>query len=327
VALSVSVALGLLAMVSYGVAVALSPPLARRLGPARMLFGRGVAVCAVLLAGALPGLWHLDAPAAAVGTLALGVAGYLPVLAFTHGVRISRLGVVAPVAGTAPLVTVLLSAGVLGVPIAPVQWAAIGLVVAANATASADPGSGRGQDARRAGGVGLALAAAAGWGVFFFLLIKATNALGPWLAGWLVEVGVTAAAGLHLLLSAPPAPAGSDPPDAAPAGRDPAGSHPAGTAPAGSHPAGTDPPAGHLPGRHTATRSGVAANGVLLAVGTAAFTVGARYGNPGIVAVLSNSNALVATVLGTVLYQEHLTRRERACAAMLLLGVALITAG
>ena len=66
---------------------------------------------------------------------------------------------------------------------------------------------------------------------------------------------------------------------------------------------------------------------VLLAVGTAAFTVGARYGNPGIVATLSNSNALVATVLGTVLYRERLTRREQACAAVLLLGVALITAG
>ena len=70
----------------------------------------------------MPGLWRLHARASLLGTVGLGVAGYAPVLAFAHGVRVSRLGVVAPVAGTSPLVSVLLSAVVLGVPIGPVQW-------------------------------------------------------------------------------------------------------------------------------------------------------------------------------------------------------------
>lgn len=67
-------------------------------------------------------------------------------------------------------------------------------------------------------------------------------------------------------------------------------------------------------------------NAVLIGLGTLAFTIGVRYYNIGIVAILSNSTALVATLLGIYLYHERLHTKERVAAVMMILGVAALSA-
>ncbi|MGH7868246.1 MAG: DMT family transporter [Candidatus Dormibacteraceae bacterium] len=200
----VSVLFGLTSMLGFGFSNAYSKPLAQEFGPSRFIFYRELILSVVLGVAALPSysqaVDHWDVAALAVG---LGVAGYVPFLAFIHGIRRSPLGVVAPIAAASPLITVLLSFAFLKVAIGQVEWLAIALVVLANVLVSFEF-----TDLRRSklfqlsSGVPLAMVAVVGWGFFFFFLIALTRALGPWVTAFLSELGVTLAVGIHLLLTA-----------------------------------------------------------------------------------------------------------------------------
>lgn len=201
--LLLSVLFGLLSMVSYGFANTYSKPLSQQLGPARTVFLRGLSVCLFLGLSSVPSFHHFQHHwGVAMLTIGLGVAGYIPVLAFTYGVRESRLGVVAPIAATAPLITVLLSFMFLDVRVNSFQWLAIAMVVTVNVFVCVDFTNFRDSNLLRfSSGVPFALIAAAGWGLFYFLLVPSTRALDPWLSAFLIEVGVTVAAGLHVRLA------------------------------------------------------------------------------------------------------------------------------
>lgn len=91
-----SILFGLMAMFGYGLANVYSLPIARRFGSARFLLIRGLAICAILAVTAIPTLGSLRDWRAALAALAIGVLGYLPPLAFTHGIKMSRISIVAP---------------------------------------------------------------------------------------------------------------------------------------------------------------------------------------------------------------------------------------
>jgi drug/metabolite transporter (DMT)-like permease len=196
---------GLIAMFGYGLANTYSLPLAKRLNPARFLFLRGLATCAVVAAAAIPTLYRLADWRAGLAAFAIGVLGYLPPLAFTHGIKVSRIGIVAPIAGTAPLLTVLLSALVLHTHLQSIQWLGVAVIVLANIAVSVNFRSLRDSNILRlASGVPFALITAVLWGVVFFLIIYPTRSLGPWVAALMMELGVTMAAGVHVLLKREP---------------------------------------------------------------------------------------------------------------------------
>jgi drug/metabolite transporter (DMT)-like permease len=198
----ISIALGLASMLAYGFANAYSRPLSLSVGAAQTLFLRGFTICGVLLVAAIPSLIARPNLTAVAGAFGLGLLGYIPVLAFTHGIKISRLGVVAPIAGTSPLVTVLLAFLFLGTHITAVGWIAIVVVVIANIAVSVDPSNWRQSKLLKLGsGVPFALIAAIGWGLFFFGFIYVTRSLGPWLGSLITEIGVTTAAGIHIWLT------------------------------------------------------------------------------------------------------------------------------
>jgi drug/metabolite transporter (DMT)-like permease len=198
VSVYLSIACGGVAMLSYGIANAWSKPLSQKHGPERLLFLRGLGVSLLLAACAVRGT-RLESLWAAAGAIMLGIAGYVPVLAYTHAVRNSRIGIVAPVAGTAPLITVVLAWLLIGAPLSGAQWLAIVVVVLANIAASVDFRNWRESTALQlSSGIPLALVAALGWGLFYFFLIPATRALGPWLSACLAEIGVNIAAGVHV---------------------------------------------------------------------------------------------------------------------------------
>lgn len=281
--ITLAVVFGLVSMLSYGLANAFSRALSQELGPPQMLFLRSWTMISILLVASLPSLviphdWRVVA-----ATIALGMFGYLPVLAFTHGIKSSRIGIVAPIAGTSPLITVLLAFAFLGTAIHAGQWVAITMVALANIIVSVDIRNWRQSNALQlSSGIPYAVFAAIGWGIFFFLLVPAATSLGPWLATLCVELGVAIASGVHIWATRQPV-----------AMRD-------------------------------ALKPDVIMNGILICIGTLAFTVGVRYFNVGIVAALSNSTALVAAVLATYMFHERLNRTEKIAGAVMVLGVVII---
>ncbi len=203
--IAISIGLGLLSMTAYGLANAFSRPLSRELGAPQVLFLRGFTICAIMLILSLPSLHNLSNVAAVTARFVLGLLGYLPLLAFTHGMKTSRLGIVAPIAGTSPFITIILAAVFLGAAISRAQWLAIIVIVAANIAISVNLKNWRESNVLKlSSGIPFAVMASVGWGLFFFFFIYSTNALGPWLGTLLVEAGVTTAAGLHLWLTHQP---------------------------------------------------------------------------------------------------------------------------
>lgn len=282
---SLAIVLGLASMLAYGLANAFSQPLSKQLGPARIIFLRGITVSLVLAVACLPSYGNLAHHwGSLVEALAVGVVGYLPVLAFTHGLKVSRIGVVAPVAGSAPLVTILLAYCVLHTPIHALQWLAIGVVILANISVSINPRSWRNSKLLvLSSGIPFALVAAVGWGLFYFLLIYPTHALGPWLSALFAEIGVTVAAGLHV--------------------------------------ATTDKDLGLA----TAQRPSLVINGLLICVGTVAYTLGVHSYNQAIVITLSNSTAVVSTLLGVVLFREQLRKLEKLAGATMIIAIIVLS--
>jgi drug/metabolite transporter (DMT)-like permease len=275
---------GLLSMATYGLSNVQSQPLAKKIGPAQMLFLRGIIISVILAICAISNFDKFTLYKEVFLTLLLGMAGYLPVLAFTHGIKISRISIISPIAGTSPLVTVLLSFFILKTAIHPVQWLAIVVVIGANVVMSIDLKNIRNSNALQlSSGIPYALIATLGWGCFYFFLVYATTSLGPWVSAFLVEAGVTIAAGLHLLFS-------------------------------------------HQKTPFKKTLSdGIIINGMLICIGTVAFTVGVRYFNVGIVATLSNSVAIVSALVATYMLHEHLTRKEKLAAIAMIAGIIALT--
>lgn len=192
-------------MFSYGLANTFTRPIIHRLGAARMLWVRGLAIVALLAVAALPAYAHLANWKAALAAVGIGVFGYLPPLAFSHGIKLSRISIVTPIASTAPLITVILSTVFLHTKLHGLQWWGIGVVVLANVLASVNFRSLRDSNIlKMASGVPYALVASVGWGVVAFLLVYATRWLGPWIASLLLEVGVVLAAAVHVWLRREP---------------------------------------------------------------------------------------------------------------------------
>jgi drug/metabolite transporter (DMT)-like permease len=191
---------GLVSMVSYGLANAFSQPLAKRLGAVRFLLVRGLVTFAIVFALSIPTLGNLADWKAALAALAIGLFGYLPPLAYTQGIKVSRVSVVTPIAATAPFITVLLAALFMHTDLQAIQWLGIAVIIAANIAASVDFRSLRNSKLLNlASGVPYGLAAAVGWGLVFFLIMYPNDSLGPWVTAMMLEVGVVIGSGLHLL--------------------------------------------------------------------------------------------------------------------------------
>lgn len=283
--IALSILIGLVAMVAYGTTNAFSKPLAKKYGVAGVIFLRGFTVLALLGIATMfeaPSGISWDSVLLALG---LGAVGYIPLLAFTHGIKDSPLGVIAPIAGTAPLITVVLSSMFLGFELHGSQWIALGLVIAANVAVSVNVRNWRqSQLLQRASGVPFAFIAALGWGLFYFLLVPLSKSLGPIMAAFLVEVGVTTAAGLHLFTTKNrPKLLKSD-----------------------------------------ILRAPVVVNGVLISIGTVAFTFGVSHYSVPIVAALSNSVAVITILLGVALFSETLQLKQRMASIVMIAGVVAL---
>lgn len=276
--------IGSLSAIAYGMANAFSRPLSQRLGTAQTLFLRGFTVTLILALISIPYYHNFADWPIILAALGLGIAGYLPLVAFTHAIKESPIGIIAPIAGTSPLITVILSFIFLNVVLDPAQWIAIVLIILASIAVSIDLKNWRQSNFLKvSSGIPFAAAAAFGWGIFFFLLVLVTRRISPLLAAFIVEVGVTVAAGIHLKLTSQTVTI-SD-----------------------------------------ALKPALIKNGILICIGTLAFTIGVRYFNVGIVAALSNSTAIVSSLLGVYLFKERLKSSERIATGVMITSVAALS--
>ena len=279
-----AVLIGSVSAIAYGTANALSRPLSQKLGTAQTLFLRGFTVTVVLALVSIPYYRYFADWPIILAALGLGIVGYLPLVAFTHAIKESPIGIIAPIAGTSPLITVVLSFIFLDVTLHSTQWVAITLIILASIAVSIDLKNWRQSNfLKLSSGIPFAIIAALGWGVFFFLLVIITRRISPLLAAFIVELGVTVAAGIHLKLIS------------------------------------------QTVNYKDALRSDLIWNGMLICVGTLAFTIGVKYFNIGIVAALSNSTAIVSSVLGVYLFKEHLKLSDRVATGVMITSVAALS--
>lgn len=187
-----SVLLGLLAALFYGMADFLAQRLARGTSTYKtMFYGQivGLAVLSVYFLGghgrvphAPPAVWAWAVATAALNTV-LGLALY-------EAFRVGRLALMSPIVASFGAVTALLSL-LDGTRLAPAVWAGIGLAVAGVIATSipaqaADPDGG---PKRGTAGLGWALMAAVGFGVTFWLLgTRVTPTLGGVVPVWLFRL-------------------------------------------------------------------------------------------------------------------------------------------
>lgn len=188
-------------MFGYGIGNVYIQPYAKLLGTTRSVFVRGVVMCALIGITAIPSLLHVHDWRAVLAAFGVGVLGYLPLLTFTQGLKTSRISVVVPIAGSSPLITVLLTALFLHVHLHGVQWLGVLVILAANIAVSVNVRSLRDSNALKLGsGIPYGLLTALGWGLVFFLIIYPTRSIGPWLSAFLLEFGVLVGAGIHITL-------------------------------------------------------------------------------------------------------------------------------
>ena len=133
-----------------------------------------------------------------LGVLA-GAVGFLPLLSFFKALERSPIGIVEPIVSTAPVVSVVLSLVFLHTSISLLQWVAIGIIVIANVLISLSLNNSDNKNWRA--GIPYALFTMVGWGVYFFLLIPISKALGPWVTPLATEGGVLISSLLFLLVT------------------------------------------------------------------------------------------------------------------------------
>ncbi len=200
--LLLSSVLGLISMFAYGFASAFSKPLANKFDPIQVIYLRGLIICLILAILSIPHYQDLAHIKYIFLALGLGIVGYLPSLAFMYSIKNSPLGIVAPIAGASPFITVLLSFIFLNIPIKSLQWLAIFLIIIANMVVAINIRDWRRSNIfKLSSGVPFALMATIGWGLFYFLLVPITKHIDPWLSALFVEVGVTLMASLHIQLT------------------------------------------------------------------------------------------------------------------------------
>ena len=282
---SMRIFFGLLSMVGYGLSNALSQPLTQKIGSSKTLFLRNLVIVPILLAVfllfPLPPNYALTFVAIA---FAIGILGFVPTLAFYKAIKIGKVGIIAPVASSSVIFTVLLSLLFFGEPLSILQASSIALIIAGVLLISVNPKDWK--NLLRGGmpsGVLFALVASVLWGVVFFLLKIPVNVIGPILTSLLLEFGVLAASGACLVLGK----SGFKLPDR---------------------------------GAFILVFA-VAATG---AAGTLFFSLGVQISAVSIVAALSMSSPLVATLYSRFFYKEKLARLQWLAVALIVGGIVLL---
>jgi len=193
--MGVSVALmyGVVAMMGFGLSNAIYQVPARRIGPAMTIFYRNAWLTVFLFLLSVAMKQPIGSVPAIYMAISLGIAivGFIPLISFLQAVKAGTVGVVAPVASTSLIFTVLFSVLFYHEALSSNQWVAIAMICMGIILISINF-----SDVRRsqlfslASGIPFALVSAVGWGLVFALYKIPVDAIGPVLTALITEFGI-----------------------------------------------------------------------------------------------------------------------------------------
>ena len=286
--ISLGIIFGLLTMLGYGISNAMVKVVVQKIGPVRTTFFRNTLVSVILFVVMLFyisqtdfNLWFI------VIAISISFLGYIPLITFYKALNVGKVGVIAPIANSSFIITVILSVVFFSEKLQSLQIAAIVFVLIGIILISIDFKELKNSGVKKlAAGVPLAMLTCILWGLVFFLLKIPVNVIGPVLTSLILEVGIMIWSGLHL---------------------------------------GVKKERLRMPDKKTLLMvSGVA---IFTALGTLCYNLGIEIASVSIVVALGFSSPLVATIYGRLVYKEKLGMIQYLGILVVLFGVVAISIG
>ncbi len=201
--MSTSVILGLLTMIGFGFLNGIQTKPTKKLGPTRTVLVRATFTVAFLL-GIL--LFVLEETTFDIRMIfiALGISllGYFALISFLKGLHVGEVGIIAPIGGTALVMTIIFSAVVFSESLSLWKYFSMAIILIGVILISVDfktlsrLGSGGAVK-----GIKYAIIAAFVWGVVFALFKYPVDVLGPVLAALVIEIGNVIYSGTQIFMS------------------------------------------------------------------------------------------------------------------------------
>ncbi len=191
---------GIIAMFGHGLSNAISKIPAKKLGPIKTTFFRGFFVTIFLLIflffvidKVAISFWHIAL------VIILSIIGYIPLISFYKGLTLNKVGIIAPIASSSVIITIILSLIFFKESLNSMQVSAILLIIIGIILLSVDLKHFKKSDIfKLKSGIPYALITFALWGVLFFMLKIPILVIGPVLTALILEGGITVWSGLHM---------------------------------------------------------------------------------------------------------------------------------
>ena len=284
-AISFGILAGIIAMIGYGLSNAIAKSPIRNIGSKKTVFYRNLFVTLMLL----PLLFIFPAESYKLSYLLIAVLisiiGYLPLVIFYKAMKYGKVGVVSPIAGSAVIITVLLSIIFFNEVLTITQSFAMLLTICGIILISLDFKNFKSSHLfDLSSGAPYALVACLLWGLVFFLFKIPVMLIGPVLTSFIIEAGITFTSAGHIAFSKK---------------------------------------SFTLPNKKDLKHIFLIA--FFGAIGTLFYTLGLKASYVSIVAVLTSANPLVATLYGKVIYKEKLKASQYIAILFILAGIILIS--
>jgi len=197
--LSLGLLFGLLAMFGYGLSNAFMKIPAKKLTPVQNTFLRALFVSIIYLI-IMPFFdMNLDLEFIIIAFI-IAFIGFLPIVSFYKALSKGKVGIIAPVANSAVIFTVILSFIFFNETLGALQISAIIIIIAGILLISLKFSDLKRSDLfRLSSGLPFALITCAGWGLLFFFMKFPVNVLGPILTAFIIEFGAMVFAGFSLV--------------------------------------------------------------------------------------------------------------------------------
>src|SRR3989338_836341 len=278
---------GLLSMLGYGLANAISKVPAREVGSERSVFLRGILVSLILFVVFLVFIGESKFSAGYIlVALLIGILGYFPLLFYYKAVTCGNVGIVTTIANSSLVVTILLSVFFFNEILSSMQILSIIIILFGITLISINFRNIRGSDFfKKSSGVPFALLAIPLWGLVYFLAKLPIAHLGPYLSAFVFEFGVMAASFVHL-----------------------------------KHiKAETSFPKA---GKHMAY---IVLLAIFIAAGTLFYNLGVNIADVSIIIAITYSNPFIAVLYGKFIYKEKIKPLQYLAILMIISGIVLVS--
>jgi drug/metabolite transporter (DMT)-like permease len=198
--ISLGIMFGLISMLGYGLASAISKVPVQKIGGRKTIFFGNILVSLILLAVLLFFLPEINLSINHILiALGIGIIGYVPIASFYEAIKLGKVSVVAPISKSSVIFTVLLSFIFFKENLRSMQIISIFFIIIGIFLISVNFKDLKNSHLFKiSSGILFALIASILWGLVFFLLKFPVSVLGPILTAFLIEIGVMVSSLAHL---------------------------------------------------------------------------------------------------------------------------------